>query len=53
MLCYVVMCCYVMLLKINLKNTLFKTALIFIVKLKLVGGGRNVEDTVLETRGAW
>ena len=57
MLCYVMLCyvmlCYVMLLKIYLKNTLFKTALLFIVKLKLAGGGRNVEHTVLETRGAW
>ena len=46
------MFCNVMLLKIYLKNTLFNTALLFIVKLKLVGGGKNVEQTVLETKGA-
>ena len=56
MLCYVMLCyvmlCYVMFLKIYLKYTL-KNCIIFNVKLKLVGGGRNLEHTVLETRGAW
>ena len=47
------LCVVVMLLKIYLWNTMFKTTLLFIVKLKLVGGRRNVEHTVLETRGAW
>jgi hypothetical protein len=41
-----------MLIKIYIKNALFKTALLFIAKLKLVGGGKNVEQTVLETKGA-
>ena len=56
LLCYVMLCyvllCYVMLLKIYLKNKLFKITLIFIVKLKLVGRGKNVEQTVLNTKGA-